>query len=75
MGNKNNMKSIAIVLLSMFITGIVFISGCAQESVEKSTSAETGTTIAVSEKVELTATEAYHPVSYTHLTLPTSDLV
>ena len=59
-GNKKNMKAIAIVLLSMFITGIVFISGCAQESVEKSISAETGTTIAASEKVELTATEAYH---------------
>ncbi len=59
-GNKKNMKAIAIVLLYMFITGIVLISGCAQESVEKSTSAETGTTIAASEKVELTAVEAYH---------------
>jgi uncharacterized membrane protein YkoI len=54
------MKAITIVMLSMFITGIVLVSGCAQESVEKSTSAETGTTIAASEKVELTAAEAYH---------------
>ena len=59
-GNNKNMKAIAIVVLFIFITGIILVSVYAQESVEKSTIVETGTTIAASEKVELTAAEAYH---------------
>jgi len=59
-GNNKNMKAIAILLLSIFITGIVLIGGYAQESVEKSTSVETETTTALSEKIELTAQEAFH---------------
>jgi len=56
--NTKNFGVRAIVLLVILIIGIVLISGCAQESEEKSTSAET--TVAISEKVELTAWEAFH---------------
>ncbi|MBN2396555.1 MAG: hypothetical protein JXC36_08895 [Candidatus Atribacteria bacterium] len=59
-GNKKNMKAIAIVLLSVFFIGIVLMGGYAQESEEKSTSVETETTTALSEKIELTAQEAFH---------------
>ena len=54
------MKAIAIVLLSVFFIGIVLMGGYAQESEEKSTSVETETTTALSEKIELTAQEAFH---------------
>ena len=59
-GNKKNLKALAILMLSVFIIGIVLIGGYTQESEEKLTSTETKTTTALSEKIELTAQEAFH---------------
>lgn len=58
--NKNILKIKAVVLLSIFVIGIIFASGYAQDTEEKSTSVETEITSATSEKAELTAREAFH---------------
>jgi len=55
--NINNLGVRAIILLSILVIGTVFISGCAQESEEKSTTEATAATTTI--KVELTAREAF----------------
>ena len=55
--NKNILKVKAVVLLSIFVIGIIFASGCAQNKEEKSTTEESTTTTTTT-KVKLTAREA-----------------
>jgi len=57
--NDNNLGIKVTFALTLLIFGIIFISGYAQESEEKSAAVETDIATMVSDRIELTAREAF----------------